>query len=96
MGVWINGRGDANGAPGKPGTRYKDRKETFGRAVPASLEIGKSLDTPVEESNAQALPQSMVPSQGAAQAQGQQAQGVGDGDLSQFMDLDYVEQGGHL
>ena len=96
VGVWINGRGDANGAPGKPGTRYKDRKETFGRAVPTSLEIGKSLDTPVEDSSAQVLPQSMVPPQGAAQAQGQHPQGVGDGDLSQFMDLDYVEQGGQL
>ena len=96
VGVWINGRGDANCAPGKPGTRYKDRKETFGRAVPASLEIGKGLDTPVEEASAHTLPQPMIAPQAAAQAQAQQSQAVGDGDLSQFMDLDYVEQGGQL
>ena len=94
---WINGRGDANGTPGRPGTRYKDRKETFGKAVPANVEIGKG---PVEVPNTQAPSSNMMATQPSVQAQSQQAhsapgaQGVGDGDITDFMDLDYVEQGG--
>jgi len=96
VGTWINGRGDANSAPGRPGTRYKDRKETFGKAVPAGLEIGKGFDTTVEEPKVQVPPQPMMAPQTAVQPQNQQAQGPGDGDISQFMDLDYVEQGGQF
>ena len=96
VGAWINGRGDANGAPGRPGTRYKDRKETFGKAVPAGLEIGKGVDTPVAEPSVQAAPPSLMASQGSTQAQNQQAQGPNDGDIAEFMDLDYVEQGGQF
>ncbi|KAL6719220.1 hypothetical protein ACLMJK_003457 [Lecanora helva] len=93
VGVWINGRGDANSAPGRPGTRYKDRKETFGKAVPATLEIGKGVETPVESSNVPAAPPPH-PVENTAQQQSQQVQGVNDGDISQFMDLDYAEAGG--
>ena len=49
VGNWINGRGDANGNPGKPGTRYADRLEAFGRAVPLGTKISKGLDGPAEE-----------------------------------------------
>ena len=49
VGTWINGRGDANSAPGKPGSRYKDRLEAFGKAVPTGTKISKGLDGPTEE-----------------------------------------------
>lgn len=103
VGSWINGRGDANGTPQKAGTRYKDRIETFGRAVPAGTQISKGLDSPVQQgTNTQAVPPANLTTQApiqqvpAAQEQGQQSQGTNDGDLSQFMDLDYVEQGGQF
>lgn len=49
VGTWINGRGDANSAPGKAGMRYTDRLEAFGRAVPPGTKISKGLDGPAEE-----------------------------------------------
>lgn len=100
VGSWINGRGDANGTPMKPGTRYKDRPETFGKAVPAGIQISKGLGSPVQPgTSAQVVPpanaatQAPVPVAHAEQEQAHQPQGANDGDLSQFMDLDYVEQG---
>ena len=99
VGTWINGRGDCNAAPGRAGTRYKDRKETFGKAVPAGLEIGKGVETPAEMSNAQTVVRPAATSQPPVQTQGQQSQqsqGAGDGDISQFMDLDYAEQPGQF
>lgn len=102
VGAFINGRGDANGAPGKAGTRYKDRLETFGRAVPAGTKISHGLDSPIEETNMQAVPAASSETQGpayqveAVHGQAQQAQSAGDGDIAEFMDLDYVEQGGQF
>lgn len=95
VGAWINGRGDATGAPGKPGTRYKDRKETFGKAVPSTLEIGKGLDTPVQDPTPQAAPPHLTAAQAPPQTQVQQAP-ANDGDMAEFMNLDYVEQGGQF
>ena len=112
VGNWINGRGDANGAPGKPGTRYTDRLEAFGRAVPPGTKISKGLDGPTEENvfpaTAAVNPsgmhvgpstttmgaQSSSGGQGGGGGQGQQqVQGVTDGDIEQFMDLDRMEEG---
>ncbi len=111
VGTWINGRGDANSAPGKPGTRYPHRLEAFGKAVPAGTKISRGLDGPAEENvfPAPANPSGMQPagtmaaqpapdlaaqagSQGVA-GQGQQVQGVSDGDIEQYMDLDRLEEG---
>lgn len=50
VGNWINGRGDANQKPGTVGTRYKDRKEALGRAVPPDMTLSKGLDGPKEDS----------------------------------------------
>ncbi|KAL2039901.1 hypothetical protein N7G274_007304 [Stereocaulon virgatum] len=87
VGTWINGRGDANSAAGKAGTRYKDRLETFGKAVPQGTKISRGLDGPVEENifpgaNSN-VPATMMAGlavsetgqgQGQAQAQGQTQQ----------------------
>jgi hypothetical protein len=98
VGSWINGRGDATGAPTKTGTRYKDRSETFGRSVPAGTQISQGLDNPVQQKiNVQAVAPANLAAQApvqqahAGQDQGPQPQGTNDGDLSQFMDLDYAE-----
>ena len=40
VGDWINGRGDANGAAGKVGVRYRERLEAIGRAIPPRLSLG--------------------------------------------------------
>ena len=100
VGTWINGRGDANGAPGKAGTRYKDRLEAIGRAVPAGTKISKGLDGPAEENvfptNAvPAAPPAMMASRSEVSGnQGHQGQpGVSDGDIAEFMDLDRMEDG---
>ncbi|CAF9909382.1 MAG: hypothetical protein ALECFALPRED_005682 [Alectoria fallacina] len=110
VGTWINGRGDANSAPGRSGVRYKDRLEAFGRAVPAGTKISKGLDGPAEENvfpshnpsgmqpavTMTAQPGADLVAQSSAQGgggHGQQVQGVSDGDLEQFMDLDRMEEG---
>lgn len=110
VGTWINGRGDANNAPGKAGTRYTNRLDAFGGAVPAGTKMGKGLDGPGEENVFPATnPSSMQPAvtmaaqpgadmtaqsslQGSG-GQGHQVQGVSDGDIEQFMDLDRMEEG---
>ena len=121
VGTWINGRGDANGAPSKPGTRYTDRLEAFGKAVPAGTKISKGLDGPAEENVFPAAPTiattatnttnhhhqtSLQPTaniatqpgpdlavQSSGTGQGSQVQGVSDGDIEQYMDLDRLEEG---
>ena len=45
VGDWINGRGDANGAAGKTGTRYRERLEAVGRAVPVGMQLGAPDDS---------------------------------------------------
>ena len=107
VGTWINGRGDANSAPGKAGTRYTNRVDALDGAVPAGTRISKGLDGPAEENvfPATANPLNLQPAVTmAAQpgadltaqssgGQGQQGQGVSDGDIEQFMDLDRMEEG---
>ena len=110
VGTWINGRGDANSALGKAGTRYTDRLEAFGKAVPAGTKISKGLDGPAEENvfpapnslgmqpagTMAAQPAPDLAAQSSVQGvggQGQQVQGVSDGDIEQFMDLDRMEEG---
>lgn len=116
VGTWINGRGDANSAPGKAGTRYTDRLEAFGKAVPAGTKVSKGLDGPADENvfpaanpsgmmqpagtmAAQPAPdlaaQSSVQGSGGQGQQQVQVQGVSDGDIEQFMDLDRIEEGFH-
>ncbi|KAF6229240.1 hypothetical protein HO133_007356 [Letharia lupina] len=110
VGTWINGRGDANSAPGKPGKRFSNRLEAFDQAVPAGTKISRGLDGPAEEnvfpatnpSSMQASvtmavqPGTELAAQSSVQGsggQGQQVQGVSDGDIAQFMDLDRMEEG---
>lgn len=110
VGTWINGRGDANSAPGKPGVRCTDRLEALGKAVPAGTRISRGLDGPAEENVFPAPAPSGLQSAGPMAAQagadvaaqsaaqgpggpGQQMQGVSDGDIEQFMDLDRMEEG---
>ena len=113
VGTWINGRGDANSAPGRAGKRCSDRLEALGRAVPAGTKISKGLDGPAEENVFPATnPSNMQPAvtiaaqpgpdlaalssvhgSAAGQGQQQQVQGVSDGDIEQFMDLDRMEEG---
>ena len=110
VGTWINGRGDANSAPGRPGTRFTHRLEAFGKAVPAGTKISRGLDGPAEENLfPDTNPSGMQPAvtmapqpgvelaaQSSVQAgggQGQQMQGVSDGDIEQFMNLDRMEEG---
>ena len=45
VGDWINGRGDANGAAGKVGVRYRERLEAIGRAIPTGLKLGGNDDS---------------------------------------------------
>ena len=106
VGAWINGRGDANGAPGKAGTRYQDRLETFGRAVPTGTKVMQGITSPIEEPKPPVTPAANTMYQPPAnqtnsvqtqsQPQPQQAEVGGDGDIAEFMDLDYVEQGGQI
>ena len=106
MGSWINGRGDANAAGGKPGTRYKDRLEAFGKAVPPDTKVSRGLDGPPEENAFPEVRGSVQGQGGQVQVQlqvqqvqqqqglgGVQMQGVGDGDIAEFMDLDRIEEG---
>ena len=109
VGSWINGRGDANAAGGKPGTRYKDRLEAFGKAVPPDTKISRGLDGPPEENAFPEARGSVQQAQGGQvqvqqqvqQVQQQQQQGLGgvqmqgvaDGDIAEFMDLDRMEEG---
>lgn len=107
VGTWINGRGDANSAPTKPGSRYATRLEVFAKAVPPGTKISKGLDGPAEENVfPAATPSAMQPAVAmtaqtgtdlAAQLGGQgvagPVAGVSDGDIEQFMDLDRMEEG---
>ena len=113
VGDWINGRGDANAAAGKTGTRFRERLEAIGKAVPPGLKLGGSDDSgeggietatpsasgkaPVRDNagtapgDAAQQPQGQV--QASPQAQGRDHAAVGsDGDLSQFMNMDKMEE----
>ena len=110
VGQWMNGRGDSSGVSvPKPGTRHFDRLEAFGKAVPQGTRISKGLDGPKEENIFPVEPAPPAPPQVALTEEQRQPihqgiqQGVSDGDIAEFMDLDrledryvqqYVENGG--
>ena len=98
VGEWINGRGDANGAAGKMGTRFRERLEAVGKAVPAGLTLGGvddkgegGIETPGAEIAGKIAGGTTVKD---AQESGTRstASAIGDGGLSQFMDLDRMEE----
>ena len=80
--------------------------EAFGKAVPPDTKISRGLDGPPEESAFPEVRGSVVQAQ-AGQVQqvqqvqqqqqqglgGVQMQGVADGDIAEFMDLDRMEEG---
>ena len=119
VGDWINGRGDANGAAGKMGTRFRERLEAVGRAVPAGLKLGGPDDSGeggIEDTAPPARSGSVsgASASGSAQtsansaprkeqaqrqeqrpAQGQERMSkvlIGESDLSQFMDMDKMQE----
>ena len=103
VGAWINGRGDATGNAGKAGIRYKDRLDAIGRAVPASTTINKGEEAPVVKKDSDttmvnAPPTALVVTQAPPEPipqpiKKEQVQGVSDGDIAEFMDLDRLEDG---
>ena len=113
VGDWINGRGDANAAAGKNGTRFRERLEAIGKSVPSGLRLGGpdesgegGIETaaPITGENVAAGSNmgvaqagTTLQGQGQGQAPGQpqgrsQIVGAIDGDLSQFMDMDKMEE----
>ena len=113
VGDWINGRGDANGAAGKTGTRYGERLEAIGRAVPGGFKLGGPDDrgeggiepAPMNVAIGQSAPgqasirnpvilspkQEPSPYPHHFQQQTQNAVS-GEGDLSQYMNVDRMEE----
>ena len=101
-GYWMNGRGDSSSATGrgdatsgKVGTQKFDRVEAFGRAVPMGTKISRGLDGPPEENIFPMEPGIPgAPMVGTEEGQrGQLQQGVSDGDIDEFMNLDRMEEG---
>ena len=71
VGDWINGRGDANAAAGKTGTRYRERLEAVGKAVPAGVKLGGPDDSGeggIEPAQPNTAPNSNGPAQAATSA----------------------------
>lgn len=91
VGQWMNGRGDSTLGAGKQGMRYFDRMEAFGRAVPPATRISKGLDGPPEE-NVFPVEQEGLTALIEEDTR-HQHQGVSDGDIAEFMDLDRMEEG---
>ncbi len=89
VGQWMNGRGDSSLAAGKPGIRYFDRLEAFGKGVPPGTRISKGLDGPSED-NLFPVEQHVIEDESLRQQQ----QVVGDGVINEFMDLDRLDQEG--
>ena len=48
-GHWMNGRGDHSSLAGRQGTRFGDRIDVFGRAVPTGTLISRGMDGPEDE-----------------------------------------------
>lgn len=94
-GMWMNGRGDSSSlGAGKIGHKKPDRREAFGRAVPAGTLISRGLDGPPGENDfpveagSSAHPIALVEEEHSGQMQ----QGVTDGDIEEFMNLDRMEE----
>ncbi|KAI4261275.1 MAG: hypothetical protein L6R42_003523 [Xanthoria sp. 1 TBL-2021] len=108
-GQWMNARGDCNivsGVPPKAGTRVVDRLDAFGKSIPPGTKISKGLDGPPEDQafpKENAMPPTVqqhvqvpMPMEGVQEdvgKKGLEGQGVSDGDIEQFMDLDRLEDG---
>ncbi|KAL9598988.1 MAG: hypothetical protein Q9179_003714 [Wetmoreana sp. 5 TL-2023] len=107
-GQWMNARGDCNGVGStvalRMGTRVVDRLEAFGKSIPPGTRISRGLDGPPED---QVFPSEFEVSatttalgqgrgeamQGVEEEEGKKVEGVSDGDIAQFMDLDRMEEG---
>lgn len=91
-GMWMNGRGDSSLGAGKIGQKKFDRREAFGRAVPAGTQISRGLDGPPGENDfpveagSSAHP---IPLEDEHPVQMHQT--VTDGDMDEFMNLDRME-----
>lgn len=91
-GMWMNGRGDSSLGAGKIGQKKFDRREAFGRAVPAGTQISRGLDGPPGENDfpveagSSAHP---IPLEDEHPVQTHQT--VTDGDMDEFMNLDRME-----
>ena len=102
VGDWINGRGDANAAAGKMGMRYRDRIEAVGRAVPSGLVLGGpegkgegGIEPALTQPPAALTPRPMSGSSTPRTAPSNQINhGIGSGvsDLSQYVDVDKMEE----
>lgn len=92
-GMWMNGRGDSSLGVGKIGHKKFDRREAFGRAVPAGTQISRGLDGPPGENDfpieagSSAHPIALEEEHPA-----QMQQAVMDGDIEEFMNLDRMEE----
>lgn len=105
-GMWMNGRGDSSLGAGKGGHKKFDRRDAFGRAVPVGTSISRGLDGPPGEND---FPVEVGSSSHPIALEDEQPppmpQGVTEGDIEEFMNLDrmeenyvqhYVENGGQL
>lgn len=105
-GMWMNGRGDSSLGAGKIGHKKFDRRDAFGRAVPVGTQISRGLDGPPRENDFPIEAGSSThPIALEEEHPPQMHQGVSDGDIEEFMNLDrmeenyvqqYAENGGHL
>ncbi|KAL8694825.1 MAG: hypothetical protein Q9218_000584 [Villophora microphyllina] len=106
VGQWMNARGDCNGlgtaVAMRLGTRVVERLEAFGKSIPNTTKISKGLDGPPEDqifpseaeiAGAAAAAGQDQPMQGVEEEVGKKPEGVSDGDIAQFMDLDRMEEG---
>ncbi len=94
VGAWINGRGDANLAAGKAGTRWKDRVEALGRAVPPGTRIWGEEEGRISAGDLVRRGVAVGAGGGGLERGAQQqVSEQGQGDLSQFMDLDRMDEG---
>ncbi len=92
-GMWMNGRGDSSLGAGKIGLKKFDRREAFGRAVPAGTQLSRGLDGPPGENDfpvETGSPAHPITLEEEQPAQMQQA--VTDRDIEEFMNLDRMEE----
>lgn len=105
--------------PYRMGTRVVERLEAFGKSIPVGTRVSKGLDGPPEDqmfpsqvelaaaataAGAVGVGEQGVEEEVGVGVGGKKPEGVSDGDIAQFMDLDrmeegyeqqYVEAGGH-
>ena len=104
VGEWMNGRGDSTGTMNQLGTKYNDRLDAFGLAVPMSTRIGPVAmpqnNFPVDPALMAGPMTSRVPvaqsenDGGRQQMNGNQQVGnqeVNDADISELVNLDQID-----